>query len=78
MALNAQSVAEVSQESGVSEKSLYNWRNKYRQEMDDDLANDVKAGDIVFLKGPSPSSQNTKKLVDVLTALDTTIASEIT
>lgn len=32
MAPNAQSVAEVSRESGVSEQSLYNWRNRYRQE----------------------------------------------
>lgn len=32
MAPNAQSVAEVSRESGVSEQRLYNWRNKYRQE----------------------------------------------
>jgi transposase len=32
MAPNAQSVAEVSRETGVSEQSLYNWRNKYRRE----------------------------------------------
>lgn len=32
MAPNAQSVAEVSRESGVSEQSLYNWRNRYRHE----------------------------------------------
>jgi len=32
MAPNAQSVAEVSRESGVSEQSLYNWRNQYRRE----------------------------------------------
>jgi transposase-like protein len=32
MAPNARSVAEVSRETGVSEQSLYNWRNKYRQE----------------------------------------------
>ena len=32
MAPNAQSVAEVSRESGISEQSLYNWRNRYRHE----------------------------------------------
>jgi len=32
MTPNAQSVAEVSRESGVSEQSLYNWRNRYRHE----------------------------------------------
>ena len=32
MAPNARSVAEVSRETGVSEQSLYNWRNKYRRE----------------------------------------------
>jgi transposase len=32
MAPKAQSVAEVSRESGVSEQSLYNWRNRYRHE----------------------------------------------
>ncbi len=29
---NAISVAQVSRETGVSEQSLYNWRNKYRRE----------------------------------------------
>ncbi|MBW2207969.1 MAG: helix-turn-helix domain-containing protein, partial [Deltaproteobacteria bacterium] len=32
MTPNAQSVAEVSRESGVSEQSLYNWRNRYCHE----------------------------------------------
>ena len=32
MSPNAQSVAAVSRETGVTEQSLYNWRNKYRQE----------------------------------------------
>ncbi len=32
MAPNAQSVAEVSRHCGVSEQSLYNWRNRYRHE----------------------------------------------
>lgn len=29
---NAQSVAEVRRQTGVSEQTLYNWRNRYRQE----------------------------------------------
>jgi len=29
---NAMSVAQVSREAGVSEQTLYNWRNRYRQE----------------------------------------------
>ena len=32
MAPNAMSVAQVSRESGVSEQTLYNWRNRYRHE----------------------------------------------
>ena len=32
MAPNAQSVAEVSRESGVSEQTLYNWRNRFRHQ----------------------------------------------
>jgi UDP-N-acetylmuramoyl-tripeptide--D-alanyl-D-alanine ligase len=59
-------------------KELRGSHGEHYEEIADDLANDVRTGDIVFLKGPSPSPQNTKKLVDVLTALDTTIASEIT
>lgn len=31
MAPNAMSVAQVSREVGVSEQTLYNWRNRYRQ-----------------------------------------------
>ena len=29
---NAQSVAQIHRESGVSEPTLYNWRNQYRHE----------------------------------------------
>ena len=32
MAPNAMSVAQVSRETGVSEQTLYNWRNRYRHE----------------------------------------------
>ena len=32
MAPNAQSVAAVSRESGVSEQTLYNWRNRFRHQ----------------------------------------------
>lgn len=32
MAPNAMSVAEVSRETGVSEQTLYNWRNRFRHE----------------------------------------------
>jgi len=32
MVPNAQSVAQVSRDSGVSEQSLYNWRNRFRSE----------------------------------------------
>ena len=32
MAPNAMSVAQVSREAGVSEQTLYNWRNRYRHE----------------------------------------------
>jgi len=32
MAPNAMSVAQVSRETGVSEQSLYNWRNRFRQQ----------------------------------------------
>ena len=29
---NAQSVAQISRDTGVSEQALYNWRNQYRHE----------------------------------------------
>ena len=39
---------------------------KTYEDICDDLLNEVRAGDIVFLKGPAPSPENTKLLVDKL------------